>query len=132
MHNNYMWILKRIRRNWNLELDTFVFFKKDIALVKNCRCKLRMKIADRNCAWSALGLLDAGLSAHFQQVWNLFEATSSKNNVSTIFQKNFLWVTFFWSILLKYQLFDFHTIETQKVSMFWIISFILFKVVWNP
>ena len=55
---------KRIRRTWNLELDTFVFFKKDITLVKNCGCKLQMKIADRNCGWSAIGPFDAGFYFH--------------------------------------------------------------------
>ena len=49
-----MYVFKRICGTWNLELDIFDFFKKDIVLVKNCGCKLRMKIADRNCGWSAL------------------------------------------------------------------------------
>ena len=32
--------------------------------LKNCACKLRMKIANRNCGWSALGSLDAGAQLH--------------------------------------------------------------------
>ena len=71
VHNNYMCILKRIRRNWNLELDTFVFFKKHIALVKNCGCKFWMKIADRKSGWSALGPLDAGMLRCSNNVFNL-------------------------------------------------------------
>ena len=54
-----MYVFKRIRWAWNLKLDIFVFFKKkDITLVKNGECKF----ADRNCGWSALGPLDAGIN----------------------------------------------------------------------
>ena len=55
-----MCVFKRICSTWNLELDIFDFLKKDIPLVKNCGCRLRMKIADRNCRWSAFWPLDAG------------------------------------------------------------------------
>ena len=40
-----MCVFKRILRKRNLELDGF-FYKKDITFVKNCRCKLRIKISD--------------------------------------------------------------------------------------
>ena len=55
-----MYVFETICRTLNLELDNLFFLKKDIKLVKNCGCKLRMKIADRNCGWSALWPLDAG------------------------------------------------------------------------
>ena len=43
---NWMCVYKKMCRTKNLELNWFVFFKKDITSHKNCEWKLRMEIAD--------------------------------------------------------------------------------------